>query len=121
MTARTMLLRTMMLSRDEAWKLAVERSVSEVMPDMKAGYQAGFFDGYLEESAERNRLLDEIARLVAEIHALKVCVTDTEYAWHDLALAAKEYMDAEGAGGTFDAGRVREARARLKELVENPE
>lgn len=56
-----------------------------------------------------------------EIHALKVRVTDTEYGWHDLALAAKEYMAAEGAGGTFDAGRVRETRARLKELMEDPE
>ena len=63
----------------------------------------------------------EKALLSEEIHALMVCITDTEHARHDLADAAKEYLDAGVAGGTFDGGRVREARARLKELVENPE
>lgn len=76
----------------------------------------------MEERADKiDRLQNEAALLREEIHALKVRVTDTEYGWHDLALAAKEYMEAEGAGGTFDAGRVRETRARLKELTENPE
>jgi len=63
----------------------------------------------------------EIDGLVAEIETLKMTVTVTEYAWRELAEAAKEYMEAEGAGGTFDAGRVRETRARLKELTEIPE